>query len=122
MAATLEAEGAPRDAELSLVFCDDDWIRALNRQYRGLDRPTDVLSFPQDPASGVLGDVVISIPTARRQAEAHGHSLETEIEWLFLHGLLHLLGYDDATDEQAAEMDRRARQVLEHASRQELRR
>jgi probable rRNA maturation factor len=100
--------------ELSLVLCDDDFIHQLNRDYRGKDKPTDVLSFEQDPDSGILGDLVISVPTAAQQARTHRHSLEREIEWLFLHGALHLLGYDDETDEQAEEMDRRARAALDH--------
>lgn len=98
--------------ELSLVFCDDAFIHELNREYRGYDKPTDVLSFPQDDESGVLGDLVISIPTATRQAAGNGHPARTEIEWLFLHGLLHLLGYDDDTDEQAELMNERARLAL----------
>lgn len=115
LAALLECEGRPRDGELSLVLSDDEFIHQLNRDYRGKDRPTDVLSFEQDPAAGVLGDVVISVPTARRQAKTHGHSTANEIEWLFLHGALHLLGYDDETEAQAEEMDRRAHRALERA-------
>lgn len=115
LAALLESEGvAPALAEqmeLSLVFCEDDFIHTLNRDYREKDRPTDVLSFPQEPESGLLGDLVISLPTATRQAAERQQSLATEVEWLFLHGCLHLLGYDDETDEQAAEMDVRARRV-----------
>jgi probable rRNA maturation factor len=99
--------------ELSLVLSDDEFIHQLNREYRGKDRPTDVLSFEQDPDAGVLGDIVISVPTARRQAKAHGHSTANEIEWLFLHGTLHLLGYDDETEAQSDEMDRRAHRALE---------
>lgn len=113
MGALLESEGASTDAELSLVFCDDPFIHALNRDYRGKDKPTDVLSFTQDAESGILGDVVISVPTAQRQADAQGHPLAQEVEWLFLHGALHLLGYDDDTDEQAEEMNVRARRAQE---------
>ena len=113
LGALLESEGAPTDAELSLVFCDDPFIHALNRDYRGKDKPTDVLSFTQDAESGILGDVVISVPTAQRQADAQGHPLAQEVEWLFLHGALHLLGYDDDTDEQAEEMNVRARRAHE---------
>jgi probable rRNA maturation factor len=111
MAAVLDSEQARRETELSLVFCDDPFIHELNLQYRGKDSPTDVLSFPQDPELGVLGDLVISVPTAARQAEAGGRPLAQEVEWLFLHGALHLLGYDDDTDEQAEEMNRRARRA-----------
>lgn len=95
-----------------MVFCEEEFIRELNGQYRGLDQPTDVLSFGQDPEAGLLGDVILSVPTAQKQARAHGHSREDELAWLFLHGCLHLLGYDDDTDEGAAEMDRRARAAL----------
>lgn len=98
---------------MSVVFCDDAFIHTLNRDYRGFDKPTDVLSFPQDVEAGVLGDVVISVPTAARQAEAQGHPVGQEIEWLYIHGLLHLVGYDDSTEEEAEEMNRRARLVLE---------
>jgi probable rRNA maturation factor len=115
LAALLECDGRPLDGELSLVLSDDEFIHQLNRDYRGKDRPTDVLSFEQDPAAGVLGDIVISVPTARRQAKVHGHSTANEIEWLFLHGTLHLLGYDDETEAQSAEMDRLAHRALEHA-------
>jgi probable rRNA maturation factor len=120
LAALLEAEleagpskSAPRKYELSLVFCDDPFIQALNRDYRAKDSPTDVLSFPQDLQFGVLGDIVISVPTARRQAEAGGRTLREEVEWLFLHGALHLLGYEDETDAQAEVMNRKARRVQE---------
>ena len=108
----LECEGVPAEGELSLVFCGDPFIHQLNRDYRGKDAPTDVLSFAQDRQSGLLGDVVISVPTAQRQADSGGRSLAEEVEWLFLHGSLHLLGYDDDTDEQAEEMNRRARRIL----------
>ena len=108
----LESEDAPQDVELSLVFCDDPFIHALNRDYRGKDKPTDVLSFPQELEHGMMGDLVISLPTAQRQADERSQSIQKEIEWLFLHGALHLLGYDDETDEDALVMDRRARAVL----------
>lgn len=111
--ALLVSEGRRLDQELSLVFSDDAFIHQLNRDYRGKDKPTDVLSFEQDPEEGLLGDLVISIPTSLRQARERGHSLALEVEWLFLHGSLHLLGYDDETDEQAAEMDQRAQAALD---------
>jgi probable rRNA maturation factor len=99
------------------VFCEDDRIRALNRDYRGLDRPTDVLSFAQESPPFrhrpvVLGDVVISVPTAARQAQAAGHSLARELEWLLLHGVLHLLGRDDETEAGLRGMIARQEQVL----------
>jgi probable rRNA maturation factor len=98
--------------EVSVVFCDDDFIRTLNRRYRGQDCPTDVLSFPQGQDAGALGDIVIAVPYTQRQAAARGVPLGAELEWLFLHGCLHLLGYDDQTDAGADSMRRRARRVL----------
>lgn len=94
--------------EISIVLCDDPFIRSLNLEYRGLDKPTDVLSFAQgDPDEGwgsTLGDVVISLDTADRQAAAAGWTLDSEVVLLAVHGVLHLLGYDDATTEGAVEM------------------
>jgi probable rRNA maturation factor len=90
-----------------VVFCNDTFIRELNREYRGQDGPTDVLSFAQEPVPGgpdLLGDVVISVETAERQAREQGHSLAREVEWLFCHGVLHLLGYDDETEEGLEQM------------------
>jgi len=89
-----------QDAELSILLVDDEKIRQLNRQYRKLDSATDVLSFPQtegEPGefiSHILGDVVISVETARSQATEHRLSLEQELVLLLIHGTLHLLGYD----------------------------
>ena len=84
--------------EVGLVLTGDTEIRRLNRQYRGIDRPTDVLAFPmrekRESSDSLLGDVVISIPTARKQALQQGHSLQQELALLIIHGLLHLLGYD----------------------------
>lgn len=111
--ALLASEGVSNEVEVSLVFCEDDFIHQLNREYRGKDKPTDVLSFPQDPESGILGDVVISVPYAQRQAKTLRQSTAVEVEWLFLHGVLHLLGYNDDTEEELEEMSRRARGVLQ---------
>jgi probable rRNA maturation factor len=93
--------------EVSVLLTGDDRIRALNRQFRGLDKPTDVLSFPAAPfaMAGAAGDLAISLDTAERQAAAYGHTLETEVKVLMLHGLLHLAGFDHETD--AGEMARR---------------
>ena len=86
---------------LSVALTTDENIREYNREYRSVDRPTDVLSFPADegddllaPPDGFLGDIMISIPRAREQAKALGHSTEREILFLTVHGVLHLLGYD----------------------------
>ena len=91
------------DCELSLVVCDDGWIRPLNKQWRDKDTATDVLSFPQEDEV-VLGDLVISLETAERQALEREHSLQDEVRVLLVHGLLHLLGYDHATEEEYARM------------------
>jgi probable rRNA maturation factor len=106
------------EAELSLVLCDDPFIHALNRDYRGKDSPTDVLAFAQregegaDPDDAILGDVVISLPTAARQAQARGHSTARELQVLLVHGFLHLLGYDHGDDVEEAEMEAAAAKLL----------
>lgn len=83
-------------AEWSIVLTGDERIRELNRVYREKDKPTDVLAFPQDDAT-LLGDVVVSVPTAARQAAAAGHALAAEVTMLLAHGLLHLRGWDHDT-------------------------
>ncbi len=106
------------EAELSVVLCDDAFIHPLNRDYRQKDKPTDVLSFSQregeeaDEDDPVLGDVVISVETARRQAEERGHPLEHELRVLLVHGICHLLGYDHEEDEEAEEMEALERDLL----------
>jgi probable rRNA maturation factor len=121
---TLRAEGAPK-AEISLLLTDDTTIHGLNRDYRGQDKPTDVLSFAQrdqHPDAGfivqsdsateipeMLGDVVISVEMAARQAEHHGVDVDEELALLTVHGILHLLGYDDMTDEGAETMQQKER-------------
>ena len=85
--------------EVSVVFCGDRLMAGLNRRWRGKDRPTDVLSFPAEGApAGFLGDIVISVPYASRQARRRGESRAREVDRLLLHGYLHLLGYDHETD------------------------
>eukprot|EP00960_Hanusia_phi_P031370 749263-Hanusia_phi.AAC.5 len=88
------------NVELSIVLCSDEWIRDLNKKWRQKDAPTDVLSFPQETDDGILGDLVISIPTAEAQARDLGHDLRHEMRVLMVHGLLHLLGYDHETGEE----------------------
>lgn len=117
-------EGVEPGAEVSLTLVNDDVIRELNRTYRGVDAPTDVLSFameetsPGEPVyedlSGgrMLGDIIISLPTARRQAEAYGCSLEKEIAFLAVHGFLHLLGYDHNSDDKEKKMRERQDAIL----------
>ena len=94
--------------ELSLVLTTDRKIRVLNRAYRAKDRATDVLSFPQDPAAGLLGDVVVSLDTARRQAGERGLALSGELVRLLVHGVCHLRGFDHETN--AADARRMARE------------
>jgi probable rRNA maturation factor len=96
--------------ELSLALVSDRRMRALNREWRNMDRPTDVLSFPQHGAS--LGDVVISLDTARRQARAGGWSLSAELRRLLAHGLLHCLGHDHHTARDARRMAAAERRLL----------
>jgi len=107
---------------VSVLLTTDKAIRSLNRQFRGLDKPTDVLSFPaaelvQDQKKNKeknAGDLAISVPTARRQSTACGHSLATELKVLILHGLLHLAGYDHESDKgQMARRERRLRAQLD---------
>ncbi|MDH7601467.1 MAG: rRNA maturation RNase YbeY [Armatimonadota bacterium] len=115
----LSAENCPEEAEVSILLVDDDTIHELNRQYRGVDAPTDVLAFSQlegedfgSEGELVLGDVVISVDTAARQAEEQGHSLEEELDLLLAHGLLHLLGYDHETPEDERRMFDRQRELV----------
>jgi probable rRNA maturation factor len=100
--------------EVSIVFVTDARMRKLNREYRGEDKATDVLSFPAHPSHrplfGALGDIVIAAGVAARQAKAAGHSFGTEARVLALHGLLHLMGYDHETDNgQMARLEARLR-------------
>lgn len=105
------------DAELSVVLVSDRLIRRLNREWRGRDRATDVLSFAQQEGEGrapatLLGDVVIAVPTARRQAGERGDTLGAESERLLIHGVLHLLGYDhERSAAEARRMQRRERML-----------
>ena len=98
--ATLVSEEFDRPAEVSVTIVDNEAIHAINLEHRGIDRPTDVLSFPMfdedfdDGEDCVLGDIVISLEKAKEQAESYGHSMEREIAFLTVHSVLHLLGYD----------------------------
>ena len=105
---------------LSVVLTTDENIHEYNREYRSVDRPTDVLSFPADegddllaPPDGFLGDIMISIPRAREQAKALGHSTEREILFLTVHGVLHLLGYDHMRPEDEQIMFPVQRSIVE---------
>lgn len=115
----LVAELAPAADSLGVRFAGDRALRAANRTFRGKDSATDVLSFPGDPGpEGVhLGDILVSVPTARRQAAAAGHEVERELRILLLHGVLHCLGYDHETDDGTMErLERRLRRVWIPAS------
>ena len=105
------AAGALRvRGEVSLVLAGDRLLRRLNRDYRGKDRPTDVLSFPGGGGEAGLGDVVISVETAARNARALGRTLARELDVLALHGFLHVLGYDHEADDGTMErLERRLR-------------
>lgn len=105
----LEHAGAEAGAEATIVLSDDDQLQALNRQFLGIDEPTDVLSFPggeTDPDSDALylGDVILSLPRAQAQADAAGYTLQDEVQLLVVHGMLHLLGHDHAEEEEKARM------------------
>lgn len=110
------------EAEVSVVLTDDAYIQQLNHQYRGLDCATDVLSFALNegdeppvvdgPAQILLGDIVISLDTAARQAQEFGHSLAREVSYLAVHGLLHLLGYDHQEEENRAVMRAQEERIL----------
>lgn len=114
--------GLEDNNEVSMVLCDDAYIHELNLKYRGKDRPTDVLSFALNegeepeiidgPTDVLLGDIIISVDTARCQAEEYGHSLEREIAYLTVHGILHLLGYDHEIEADKLEMRREEEYVL----------
>jgi len=90
--------------EVAVVLAGDRLLRRLNREFRGKDKATDVLSFPGEGGEGGLGDIVISVPTASRNARRRGHGVLRELDVLALHGFLHVLGYDHETDD--GEMDR----------------
>lgn len=105
-------------AELSVWLTDDDEVQVLNRDYRGVDKPTDVLSFAQREGEAaasddpVLGDVIISVPRALSQAQAYGHSAAREVAFLTVHGTLHLLGWDHEAPEDEAKMMQKTEEIL----------
>lgn len=121
--AALEEEEIEDDAEVSVTLVDNERIRELNSEHRGIDRETDVLSFPLGDENGfeidpdtnaiLLGDIVISLEKAKSQAEEYGHSFRRECAFLVTHSLFHLLGYDHMTPEEEAEMFSKQERVLE---------
>lgn len=127
---TLEYEGFNQPAEISITFTDNENIQSLNRQHRGIDRATDVLSFPIlefdedgniinedfdfDEDDVVLGDIVISLEKAQEQAESYGHSLKREVAFLTAHSMLHLLGYDHMEEDEEKVMFKKQEKILSH--------
>ncbi len=119
--ATLRRQGIAGSAALTLVVTGDGPVRRLNRTYRGVDAPTDVLAFGYEDEGGLgsepampryLGDVIISFPRAEAQAQRAGHPVETEMQLLAVHGVLHLLGHDHAEPEEKAAMWSAQAQIL----------
>ena len=123
---TLDYEQYGNVCEVSVSFTDNKGIWELNKKFRGIDRPTDVLSFPLfdyegeseeppvDELMGMLGDVVLSLEQAKAQAEEYGHSFEREVAFLTVHSMLHLLGYDHETgEEDEADMRRRQSEIMD---------
>ena len=116
---TLHYEGYDDDYEVSLSFVDNEEIHELNREYRGVDRATDVLSFPLltddfdiEIEEESLGDIVISLERALEQSEEYNHSFEREVCFLVCHSMFHLLGYDHDTEENTRDMRKREEDVL----------
>ncbi len=114
----LRIQGYRDPPDVSVALVDDTYIRMLNREYRGVDQPTDVLAFPMDPdecAHGepALGDIVISLERARDQARQFKHPLRREVALLAVHGLLHLLGYEDETETGASAMWSKQKELLD---------
>lgn len=132
---TIEHEKFPYEAEVNLTLTDNEGIHEINKMYRDIDRPTDVLSFPMlsyetagdfsgledayddnfNPDTGeiMLGDIIISVPKVHEQAKEYGHSDKREYAFLIVHSMLHLFGYDHMTPEEAAFMEQKQRDILE---------
>lgn len=116
--AVLDNEGLSMDYEVSITFVDKDEIHKLNREYRKVDRPTDVLSFPMNEefliegVDSMLGDIVICMDIAKDQAKEYGHSLDREIMYLTCHSMLHLLGYDHIEEDDKKIMRGKEKEVM----------
>ena len=105
---TLKREA--KGGEVSIVLTDNEYIRELNRKYRSVDRATDVLAFPMDEE--ILGDIVISVEKAKEQALVYRESLKNEVGRLVIHGILHLIGYDDSSRASLKKMHAREEEIL----------
>lgn len=113
--------GLGPNAEISILLCHNAYIHELNKQYRDIDRPTDVLSFALNegeedgydgPDTALLGDIVISLDKVQEQADEYGHSVERELAYLTIHGMLHILGYDHMEPDDKAEMRKEEEFIL----------
>ena len=132
--AALDYELCPYEAEISLTLVDNAGIHSINKEFRNIDRPTDVLSFPmieyENPGefdfleecddcfnleSGelILGDIIISLDKVEEQADAYGHSVTREYAFLIAHSMLHLMGYDHMSEDEASVMEKKQREILE---------
>jgi len=116
--AALDNQSGNFESELTIVLTNDAQVQELNRDYLGIDSPTDVLSFPAsetDPETGstYIGDIIISMPYAARSAEKAGHAVEAEVQLLVVHGVLHLLGHDHAKPKEKAKMWKAQAEILE---------
>ena len=121
---SLQYEEFNEDCEISLSIVTNEEIHDINKQFRNIDSPTDVLSFPQltfeegeeadvnENGEIVLGDIIISIDRAKEQAEEYGHSLKRELAFLSVHSMLHLMGYDHMVPEEEEDMFRRQKEIL----------
>ncbi|MGF0094968.1 rRNA maturation RNase YbeY [Peptoniphilus sp. SGI.035] len=120
IAAVLKIEELDENVEVSVSFVGDEEIRRLNSDYRGIDKSTDVLSFPMDDEfiidNRILGDVIINTRRVMEQAEDLGHSNERELSYLTVHSILHLLGYDHMKDEDKKEMREREKLAMKELS------
>ena len=115
--------GLDEDAELSVVLCDNAYIHELNKTYRNIDRPTDVLSFALNegeeegydgPDTKLLGDIVISLDKTQEQAEEYGHSVERELAFLIAHSMLHLFSFDHMEEEERKQMEEKQEDILQN--------
>ena len=124
VSASLEHESFPYEAEVNLTLTDNEGIHAINKEYRQIDRPTDVLSFPMlsyeneddfNPDTGevMLGDIIISVDKVKEQAIEYGHSEKREFAFLITHSMLHLFGYDHMEADEAAVMEEHQRKILD---------